>query len=903
MMTKVEEILDAIPAAGTPLVVITGLAGAGRTTLLAKLCRGYAAEGRHVSAVRFTAAGNVVPANFVLPEAGDATGLRGPVRDEPAWGPIGPIRHAAEDPQVASRAARAANTALRRTGDGTVLLLDDLHWIDRDSVAVVEALIRLLAHQEITCVGTLRIPLSGSLAGHGAEVLARLREENLVTTLRLRPLDRRQVSEAVTEALSAVPEPPLVDRLHLMSGGLRAALSEATDTLRRQGAIRIVDRTAYLVPGRRTATPGSSRYTEIIHESGPATWTVAKAMAILSPLGAAAPALVEEVTNVPGSNVAESLDTLRAAGVLHLGARGTSWRFTVPFAATVLGAACGPYERRALAAAAVGAVWSGTAQRPPPDRFADLLAEGGRLIDPARATEELLAATTATSGHNAESMAHSLASAVEMADDGGQRSRALLALAAVLDQLGAYEKLVPVAEVLLDEHTDQLSPDKTFEVQAMLLRGLSGNGATEKLEDLARGKRLSRGDAGHRAASRSLAYAALDRWAEAEQQASGEQARDAVVLTRLLRVIAPLWQGRPEPFERSLRERARWPMRASRAHLLEQVDTHLTGLLVQGDLDRAEKLLSEEGFDWTDMRPANRTIAAGLKGNFEEATALVCRSVANRSAHPADSATAGMYRAAISALTCQGRLSTARELLALARETPPVLAHLLEFTEAQIDRALGETQRAKVRLADGLSHAADRGLLVGTDLAYAELADLRLDEGDRRGADHILTAAEGVAARLSTARADLQAYFVRAAVSQDPVAAEACLRLAHERAQPIELALLIVRLVKHGAVEPALLSEAYELLGRVGALLLRAQARSLMGEHGIAVPGRQKTLVENEHLLAVLASEGLSNRLIASVLNTSERSVEGRLSRLFTRTGYRSRIALSAAMTSGALRF
>jgi DNA-binding NarL/FixJ family response regulator len=72
-----------------------------------------------------------------------------------------------------------------------------------------------------------------------------------------------------------------------------------------------------------------------------------------------------------------------------------------------------------------------------------------------------------------------------------------------------------------------------------------------------------------------------------------------------------------------------------------------------------------------------------------------------------------------------------------------------------------------------------------------------------------------------------------------------------------------------------------------------------MREHGVPVPGRQETVAENERLLAMLAAGGLSNKQLAAALRTSDKSVEGRLSRLFTRTGYRSRIELSTAMLTG----
>jgi DNA-binding NarL/FixJ family response regulator len=72
-----------------------------------------------------------------------------------------------------------------------------------------------------------------------------------------------------------------------------------------------------------------------------------------------------------------------------------------------------------------------------------------------------------------------------------------------------------------------------------------------------------------------------------------------------------------------------------------------------------------------------------------------------------------------------------------------------------------------------------------------------------------------------------------------------------------------------------------------------------MRHYGVQVPGRQTTLAENERLLAVLVAEGLGNKQIATLLQTGEKSVEGRLSRLFQRTGYRSRVELATAILNG----
>ena len=82
-------------------------------------------------------------------------------------------------------------------------------------------------------------------------------------------------------------------------------------------------------------------------------------------------------------------------------------------------------------------------------------------------------------------------------------------------------------------------------------------------------------------------------------------------------------------------------------------------------------------------------------------------------------------------------------------------------------------------------------------------------------------------------------------------------------------------------------------------MLPRARLRQVLRAHGMIVPGRSATVTENERLLASLITEGLTNRQVAIALRTSEKSVAGRLSRLFQRTGYRSRVELATAMLTG----
>jgi hypothetical protein len=258
-----------------------------------------------------------------------------------------------------------------------------------------------------------------------------------------------------------------------------------------------------------------------------------------------------------------------------------------------------------------------------------------------------------------------------------------------------------------------------------------------------------------------------------------------------------------------------------------------------------------------------------------------------------------MHQLAATILLGSGRPIRARTLLDAAAAAEPVLPHLLDWPAAAVERAFGSPDRAAQRLWDGLKLAADRGFVLGTDLLWFELADLDLEAGRPDLARERLAELDRVVELMGGGRPALLGLIVRAAVDGDRTVADQALRLAARRGQPFEWARTVETLVRHGVGDPRQLLTAYDLLDGLRALLHRAWLRNLMRDHDIAVPGRRVATVENERLLAELVTEGLSNRQLATVLRASERSVEGRLSRLFSRTGYRSRVELATAMLTG----
>uniref|UniRef100_UPI002FCE2B79 helix-turn-helix transcriptional regulator n=1 Tax=Streptomyces poriticola TaxID=3120506 RepID=UPI002FCE2B79 len=100
------------------------------------------------------------------------------------------------------------------------------------------------------------------------------------------------------------------------------------------------------------------------------------------------------------------------------------------------------------------------------------------------------------------------------------------------------------------------------------------------------------------------------------------------------------------------------------------------------------------------------------------------------------------------------------------------------------------------------------------------------------------------------------------------------------------------------------LREAHGLAKQCDASVLLEQVRAVTRERGVPAPrarGRRDAPAVTERRIVELIGEGLTNRQIALRLRISEKTVENYLTRLFARTGYRSRVELAAASLGGRL--
>jgi len=241
---------------GLRCILLAGEAGAGKTRLLAELCRRAHADGGtvlygrchedagfpyapFVEALRaFVAA---LPAGHLPPEA--SSGLA-PLVPQLA---DGALPSPGGDPEAeALRIFDGVVTLLvDAVRSGAVLLaLDDLHWADRPTLRLLEHVARSAADAAILVVGTYRdteltdeLPLSATLA--------RLRRERLLEQVEVGGLAEPDVAALVHAYAAEAPDAALVEAVVAQTGGnpyfVEELVSEIGDVGSANAAARLAD--------------------------------------------------------------------------------------------------------------------------------------------------------------------------------------------------------------------------------------------------------------------------------------------------------------------------------------------------------------------------------------------------------------------------------------------------------------------------------------------------------------------------------------------------------------------------------------------------------------------------------------------------------------------------------------
>ena len=929
-LQRLEEMLGRIDR-GPGVLLLTGAAGMGKSSLLGELAR--AARERGIGVVQGRAAEfeRQVPFALAVDALDDALADAGPARlaaiGEDRLAELGDVypslRTAGATVEAGierTRYHRATRAALEQlaAGSGLVMILDDLHWADEASLELVAHLLRRPPRARfLLALGTR----PGEVC---SRIVAALRDAPGAVRIDLEPL-----GEEAAEALRAGVEDREVRRALLAeSGGNPFFLRELA-----AGAARSSGTSP--VPSGIAATVA----VEVERLGEDARALVRGAAVVGDPFD---PQLAAAAAGLDEAEALSALDELRDAGLVVAAGSDPLLAFRhailhrAVYDAIPPGWRLAAHRRTADALAVRGA---------PTGVRAHHVALVARPGDP-DAVELLLAAGDEASRRDPRTAARWFEAALRFIPDAdaGARLGALVQLAAASGAAGDLERAHDALEQAL-----ALVPEGMPEFRLGLVGALAGvehllgrhEEANRRLHDAY--ARLGEGAPAALLAIVEIELAAgavythradeAVRWAlPAEEHAreAGDRVREAAAVA--IQAIGIMWGEGPVDGAAEATGRA--------TELFDALtDEELAGYLEGGYYCCIAQLV-REGYPTYD-RMAQRLVdvsAATGQGRLLVPVLLVRAMAAYNRADQTQANAFGEraedlarlsgrafelhWAVEMRAMMCaaSGTPEDARryadEALELSRRVDDGVLRVTAICNvAKVHLLLGDPQRCR----DLMVEAAGPEIR-GTDASWschllATLTRAHLELGDVDAAAATAARAEEESARLGLHGARAQALCARAEVllaQGDPATAAELAREAIEESETAEghvhaLAAMMVRgraLAAAGRRDEAIAAfeAAADGFERSGAGRLRDEAiRELrrLGRRfavtGARAPGAAglDSLSRREREIAQLAAEGRTNREIAGALFLSEKTVEGHLSRVFGKLGVRSRVELA----------
>ena len=887
------EALERARASAGGVALLVGEAGIGKTRLTQE------AEGRALAAGMRVLRGRAVETSAPIPFRPVAEAIQSALRNEgqPDAPSLVPYRASlrAFVPEWAAEPAPAEISSLLLLEGvvrllsvlardlGCLLILEDLHWGDADTLALVEYLADNLAHERVLCLATIRSDELGAALATADRLAAR----RTATRLDLSRLSDERVEEMARASLSADPPEPLNRALRDRAEGVPFIVEEMLSAYVASG-------------GEHAAMTLPSSYRELVRGrlatlDAPAR-TVVEAAALLGP--SFEWTLIPPVTGLDREAVLASLRMAASAQIIST-SFGTGFRFRhalVP--ETILGELLPP-ERKELSRKAAVAIEETFPGLPGEwcERAADLREDAG---DNAAAAGHLMEAGARALKRGALATAEGVLERARtlVADDNWHRMGVDRLLTEVLTHAGKTARIREIGASLLafvaaksGLFAGDTRARARFHLQIARALSAAGDWASAR-GHLERAEKLSEKapDPAVHAAIRSLEARALladgdmtgARAAAEEALAGGEKSTPPEVLCDALLVLGEASFRRGEAAEAArTMERARaaaseagllmWQIRA-----LLQIGAMEMWAGSTAHLEAARALAVDSGavsshahaelfIGWTNF----------LRFDLESATFALerCLDLSRRFQLPM------VPRALIALAFVHGQAGNrdAMEEALTAADAPAARAIL----------ALWEEDRGEAREQLERATAAGAG---PTDLPFATgfLALIRVLDGEAAEVNDVAqwslpldAAGRRLARAVALGRAGRSGEAARLAGEADAALA------GFPAFRHLGRRLVAEAAVRDGWGEPVpWLRECVEFFSSAGAGAMAAACKALMRKAGAAVPrrGRGDSIVPSElgargitsreMDVMHLVGEGLTNRQIAERLFVSPRTVE-----------------------------
>jgi DNA-binding CsgD family transcriptional regulator len=791
-------------------------------------------------------------------------------------------------------------TALASSGP-LALLVDDLHELDDDSLALLAVVLRRLSSAPIGLVVALR-PYAANPAAE--EVLDRLSDEVDVLRVDLGTLPPADLAGVIAPVLGAPPDADLVAEVHRRADGNPFFAAEIARSL-------VESRLVALDAGqaRLAVAPGTVRLTRrnaVLRRVLPLaadTRSVARTLAVLRTVDLARIGLIAEVTGLPEPAVATAFDELvRAHVVTTDGAPG--YRFSHDLVAEALYDEIGPAERQRL--------HRQVAERLLADRDrVDILELAWHVAQSATPGDPVAVGVLAEAAHRALSGAPEAAA--------GYCARALALLPPDADQRAGLLALRCRALARGSRPADAVDPgrealallpagEERFRTATAVISSLFLLGRIDEAIDVADGQIATGPAPAALHAQRAVLLVFAGRTAEAPDEAAvaaaavpASPAEEVVVCGQLAMLTSMLGRhtATVEFADRALRAAGTSTTLQLQALAVGASTGALAGLVADaaGRLRRAERLTEDAGSPsaFSGELGLTRVVLDWLGGRWDGALEALRTVAVELETRGQATLGAALTAVALEIRTWRGELVQAARLAARPAPAARNMAELHAFAVAGYLAASGDVDAGRARLRTALADArtAPYGCLL-----LSRLIELDLDAGRdvKELLDTLVEVASGRVSPWSVTTLHRTVGLVRG----DPVDLRRAIDAAEAGGLVFERARAQLALGELTTEAPEPLLEAYRTFARLGADGLRRRAGRRLHELGEKVPRRRSRaaglLTESEERVARLVQQGMRNRDIAAALHYSPRSIEVYLSRIYAKLRVSSRLELARAL-------
>jgi len=909
-LDRVLSAVGRVPTAGLVGVVVSGEAGIGKSRLLAEVAGRLAGQGwrllrvdgdrleRRVLYAALAAAVRAVPADNNFTE-----GLR---RDA-----VAALELPVPDPGGLAFGRACAAVARLLTALATpgplVVVVDDLHELDDDSLALLAVVLRRLASAPIALVAALRAHLAEPSPAV-EELLDRLAGEVEVVRVELGTLTPADLAGVIAPVLGAPPDDDLAGEVHRRADGNPFFAAEIAHSLAEAGLVALDGGRARLAVAAQAVrlTRRNAVLRRVLPLSEP-TRAVARTLAVLRTVDLPRIGLIAEVTGLPEAAVVAAFDDLvRARVVTEEDGRG--YRLSHDIVADALYDEIGPAQCRRLHHLIAARLLADRARGEPVDvlELAWHVAESATPGDPVAVGVLAEAAQRAMTGAPETAAGYCARALALLGPDAPERA-SLLALRCRALARGSRpaEAVEPGREAL------RLLPagEERFRVATAVISSLSLLERIDEAIEVADGQIAAGPAPAALHAQRAVLLMLAGRTAEAPDEtavlAAAQPASPAeeVVVYGQLAMLTSMWgrHGATVRFaDRALAaagtsttlqlqalavgaftvaltgmvEDAAWRVRRA-----EQVfrDPGSPSSAFSGELGLARVMLDWLGGRWDSALEELRTVAVELETRRQAILA------------------APLTAAELEIRTWRGELVQAARLADRPSPAARNMANLHAYAVAGYLAATGDPGGARARLAAELSDPATAPY---GSLLLARLIELDLDAGgDVSG--RLATLVEVASPQVSPWSATILHRTV-GVVRRDPAELARALAVAEAGGLVFERARAQLALGELAGDAAAGLLEAYRTFARLGVDGLRRRAGRRLHELGEKVPRHRSRaaglLTESEQRVARLVQQGMRNRDIAAALHYSPRSIEVYLSRIYAKLHVSSRLELARAL-------